>query len=202
MPKRSNSVVPDPLPEPALSGVANDLLERALVELLKHGLGDGSLRAMAARLSTSHRMLIYYFGSGDAFWDALLTRIRQAELESRLIETASEGDIEALVLVVWRRYSAPDYLPIMKLLFQLYGRAIRDPVRFQHFLNEVVASWLEPLEQVLLATKKIRREQVSPLARLGLAALRGLFLDLITTNDYAGTTAAAELLARNMKSFK
>lgn len=90
----------------------------------------------------------------------------------------------------------------MKLLFELYGRAIQDPERFEHFLHGVVASWLEPLEQVFLATKEIRRDQVSPLARLGLATLRGLFLDLITTHDYAGTTAAAELLARNMKSFK
>lgn len=204
MPKPSNSAATDtdPLPPPVISSNASDLLERARVELLKHGLGDGSLRAMAARLGTSHRMLIYHFGSGDAFWDALLTRIRQVELESRLIETAFQGDIEALVLAVWHRYSAPDYLPIMKLLFELYGRAIQDPARFEHFLHGVVASWLEPLEQVFLATEEIRRDQVSPLARLGLAALRGLFLDLITTHDYAGTTAAAELLARNMKSFK
>ncbi len=202
MPKPDPAVTAPLPPETPPAGVAADLLERARVELLKHGLGDGSLRAMAARLGTSHRMLIYYFGSGDAFWDALLTRIRQAELESRLIETAIQDDVEALVMAVWRRFSAPDYLPVMKLLFELYGRAIRDPARYEHFLHEAVASWLAPLERVFLATNQVPGEQAGPLARLGLAALRGLLLDLITTGDVEGTTAAAALLARNMMAFR
>ena len=39
------------------------LLEHAVGYLTDHGIGDISLRELAAALGTSHRMLIYHFGS-------------------------------------------------------------------------------------------------------------------------------------------
>jgi AcrR family transcriptional regulator len=182
-----------------LSPAAQRFLNAASDELLKRGLGDGSLRGMAARLDTSHRMLIYHFGSADAFWDAVLTHIRHIELDSRPVRnTARAVDTEAEIVAAWERFSAPQYLPVFELLFELYGRAIHDRTRFQHFLDGVVSSWLEPLTHGFKATLACDVEQADIRARLALAAFRGLLLDLITTGDRKATTAAAKLLARTL----
>lgn len=185
--------------DPDLSPVVRRLLEAASHELLKRGLGDGSLRGMAARLDTSHRMLIYHFGSADAFWDAVLSHIRLIELNARPERISVNAvDAEAEILTAWERFSAPQYLPVFELLFELYGRAIHDRARFQHFLDSVVTSWLEPLTHVFKATLACDAEQADIRARLTLAAIRGLLLDLITTGDHVATTAAVRLLARTL----
>ncbi len=44
------------------------LLERALEFLTGRGMGDISLRELAAALGTSHRMLIYHFGSKEGLF--------------------------------------------------------------------------------------------------------------------------------------
>src|ERR1035437_2075042 len=182
-----------------LSPTAQLLLDTAFKELLKRGLGDGSLRGMAARMDTSHRMLIYHFGSADAFWDAVLTHIRLMELEGRPMRTAAQAvDAEAEILTAWERFSAAQYLPVFELLFERYGRAIHDRTRFKHFLDSVVTSWLEPLTHVFKTTLLCDSEQANIRARLTLAAIRGLLLDLITTGDHKATTAAVQLLARTL----
>ena len=62
---------------------AVQLLDAATEHVLAHGLGDLSLRNVADALGTSHRMLIYYFGSADGFWQALLFRVRHTEQQAR-----------------------------------------------------------------------------------------------------------------------
>ena len=41
------------------------LLEAAVDHFGRHGIGDTSLRGIAEALGTSHRMLIYHFGSRE-----------------------------------------------------------------------------------------------------------------------------------------
>src|SRR3954447_6498176 len=41
------------------------ILQRIVAHVLAHGLGDESLREVAAAVGTSHRMLGYHFGSRD-----------------------------------------------------------------------------------------------------------------------------------------
>jgi|GEM_PF-249496 AcrR family transcriptional regulator len=176
------------------------LLDAAVRVLLEQGLGDGSLRSMAARLGTSHRMLSYHFGGMDGFWDAVLEHIRSQELAAwpALLAPSSvdAADLEAHLVAAWQRFSAPQYLPVMQLLFELYGRAIHDRARFGHFLDAVVARWLEPLTVATGQALGCDAPQAQARARLAVAGMRGLLLDLITTGDRAGTTAAMRLLAQ------
>src|SRR5262245_26432626 len=44
----------------------NDLLAAIVEHLRREGLGDQSLRSIATAVGTSHRMLVYHFGSKDA----------------------------------------------------------------------------------------------------------------------------------------
>jgi AcrR family transcriptional regulator len=169
--------------------VARDaLLERAVEHVSRRGLADASLRSIAAALGTSHRMLIYHFGSAEAFWTAVIGGLRFRERDALRASVAS-GRMPALS-ETWLGLSAPKRLPRMQLLFETYGRALADRARYKAFLSEVVDVWLDTVADALHAQTRMTRAQARLQARLRLAVLRGLSLDLLTTGDRAGTTAA------------
>jgi AcrR family transcriptional regulator len=177
---------------------ALQLLDAATAHVLENGLGDLSLRSVAEALGTSHRMLIYYFGSADGFWQALLFRVRHAEQQAREKMLVDGLDAEAGMVAAWDRYSASNYLPIMQLLFEIYGRAIRDRERFSGFLDDVVGSWTAVIAERLQQAMAIDADEARLFARVEVATIRGLLLDLITTGDRKGTTAALKYFASKM----
>ncbi|AEI79858.1 transcriptional regulator TetR family [Cupriavidus necator N-1] len=187
---------------PALDRSASEqaiqLLDAATDHVLANGLGDLSLRSVADALGTSHRMLIYYFGSGDGFWQALLHRIRHAEQAARQRVMVEGMAPEAAMEAAWERYSAPAYLPIMQLMFEIYGKAIRDRERFSGFLEDVVGSWTTTLAARLQRDLGLGAAEAGLRARVELATMRGLLLDLVTTGDRKGTTAALKYFAARM----
>src|SRR3954447_24238688 len=50
---------------PATTTARERLLAGAMEHVAQHGVGDLTLRGLAAALGTSHRMLIYHFGSRE-----------------------------------------------------------------------------------------------------------------------------------------
>ena len=193
MPKTKTSAADRSTSEQALQ-----LLDAATAHVLENGLGDLSLRSVADALGTSHRMLIYYFGSADGFWQALLFRVRHAEQQAREKMLIEGLDAEAAMVAAWGRYSASNYLPIMQLLFEIYGRAIRDRERFSGFLDDVIGSWTTVIAERLQQAMEIDAEEARLFARVEVATIRGLLLDLITTGDRKGTTAALKYFASKM----
>ncbi|WP_137924369.1 TetR/AcrR family transcriptional regulator [Cupriavidus sp. 2SB] len=177
---------------------ALQLLDAATAHVLENGLGDLSLRSVADALGTSHRMLIYYFGSADGFWQMLLFRVRHAEQQAREKMLVEGLDAEAAMVGAWDRYSASNYLPIMQLLFEIYGRAIRDRERFSDFLDDVIGSWTAVIAERLQQAMEIDADEARLFARVEVATIRGLLLDLITTGDRKGTTAALKYFASKM----
>lgn len=177
---------------------AIQLLDAATEHVLANGLGDLSLRSVADGLGTSHRMLIYYFGSADGFWQALLHRIRHAEQGARQRVIVDGMDPKAAMEAAWERYSAQSYLPIMQLLFEIYGKAIRDRERFSGFLEDVVGSWTAMLAERFQQSMGFSEAEASLRARVEVATMRGLLLDLVTTGDRKGTTAALKYFASMM----
>ncbi|GAA5234468.1 TetR/AcrR family transcriptional regulator [Verticiella sediminum] len=184
----------------AHSEQAGQLLDAAAAHVLAHGLGDLSLRHIAESVGTSHRMLIYYFGSSDGFWQALLQRLRHQEQAKSIGWSGSTHGPAHGIEAAWARYAAPNYLPVMQLLFEVYGRAIRDRERFKPFLDEVVGTWTDTLTQTLQSRFGIEPAQARVRARLELATMRGLLLDLVTTGDREGTTEALRYFARLMNA--
>ncbi|KWR89057.1 TetR/AcrR family transcriptional regulator [Cupriavidus sp. IDO] len=177
---------------------AIQLLDAATAHVLENGLGDLSLRNVADALGTSHRMLIYYFGSADGFWQALLFRVRHAEQQAREQLHVDGLSAEATMVAAWDRYSAPSYLPMMQLLFEIYGRAIRDRERFSGFLDDVIGSWTSVIAERLQQGMNVSAGEARLFARVEVATMRGLLLDLITTGDRNGTTAALKYFASKM----
>src|SRR5437763_12041396 len=95
------------------------LLDAAVEYAVHHGVSDLSLRALAADLGTSHRMLIYHFGSKEG----LLTTVAR-EVEARQRAALSGLDPAGAGREFWRRLTDESLRANEKLFFQLYGQAL------------------------------------------------------------------------------
>ncbi|WP_290058234.1 TetR/AcrR family transcriptional regulator [Amycolatopsis solani] len=163
------------------------LLASAIDHIAHHGGAGKSLRALAADLGTSHRMLIYHFGSKEG----LLTAVAR-EVEAR--QRAALAGLDPAEF--WRRLTDDDLRANEKLFFQLYGQALGGTPGTTGLLDGVVDDWLGPIE-ALLAQYGVPEDDRAAHARLGLAVTRGLLLDLVTTGDREAVDAAmAQFLAR------
>ena len=179
------------------SSQAKDKLLTAVVDrLTEGGLGDVSLRGLAAAVGTSHRMLIYHFGSKEGLLVEVVHAIEDrqraalAELERELDTDPTLGPAD-VIRRFWRRLTDPALWPAERLFFELYGQALQGREGTTPFLDGIVESWLAPL------TASGRRfgssaEQARADARLGLAVARGLLLDLLATGDREGVDEAME----------
>ena len=107
-----------------------DRRDRTLAQVgdyvLEHGLEGVSLRPLAAALGTSTRMLLYDFGSKEALLDEALAEIRR-RLAERLAELQSGRDDAATLTEIWNWVSAGERLPFMRLFFETYVAALKDP---------------------------------------------------------------------------
>jgi len=180
----------------ATEHASKDRLLHATIDYVgKHGVGEISLRGLAAAIGTSHRMLIYHFGSKEAL---LIEVIRAVEAQQRQLLAGFEVDpsltpADALRRM-WHHLAAPELWPNERLFFEMYGQALQGRPHTADFLDDIVESWLEPIAA-------FRREQGVPArvahaqARLDLAVTRGLLLDLLATGDRAGADAAMEQYA-------
>lgn len=180
------------------AGVANPardrLLQATIEHLAAHGLADLSLRQLAAALGTSHRMLIYHFGSREGLLvdvvRAVEARQRQALLELRQQTGSCPHE---LARSFWRRLTDPVLAPHERLFFELYGQALQGRSYARALLDNVVDSWLEPLTSFLQEQEQNMTHDAALVgARLALAVARGLLLDLLATNDRAAVDAAFE----------
>src|SRR3954470_15854709 len=73
-------------------GARERLLENVIAYVSEHGIGDVSLRTLAAELGTSHRMLIYHFGSKDGLLRAIVETI-EGQQRAVLAELLEDPDI-------------------------------------------------------------------------------------------------------------
>ncbi|RIQ15690.1 TetR/AcrR family transcriptional regulator [Jiangella rhizosphaerae] len=176
----------------AEAGGGKERLLRAAVEYVAaNGVGERSLRQIAAALGTSHRMLIYHFGSKEGLFVEVARTMedRQRELLSEL--DAVEGDPLEVARRFWARLADPVLWPHERLFFELYGRALQGDPAALPLLDGIVDTWVTalagPMERAGAAPEVARAQ-----ARLGLAVARGLLLDLLATGDRAGVDAAME----------
>jgi AcrR family transcriptional regulator len=166
------------------------LLDAAIEYVAAHGLGDVSLRALAAALGTSHRMLIFHFGSKDRLWIEIVHTVEQRQRERLrdLLPDPGQPTREAL-WTWWKHISDPSLWPNERLFFELYGQALQGRAHAADFLDGIVEDWVEPVARASIAQgvpEPLARAQ----ARLGVAVTRGLLLDLLATRDTEGVDQA------------
>jgi AcrR family transcriptional regulator len=158
-----------------------ELLEAAYRYVLRHGLGDLSLRPLAAAIGSSPRVLLYLFGSKDGLVRALLARARAEERE--LLDRSPTGDLGEVTMQVWSWLAAGEHRALLTLWVEAYARSLIDPGGpWAGFARESVEDWLA------LLTAAQRAGDSEP--TMVLAVLRGALLDLLATGDLERTTAA------------
>jgi AcrR family transcriptional regulator len=168
------------------------LLEAAIDHVAEHGIGELSLRELAARIGTSHRMLIYHFGSKEGLLMAIVHEVeaRQREYFANFIADPSIDPAD-LGRAFWKRVSAPSLDRNVRLFFELYGQAIQGRPGTVGFLDRIVDSWVEPLTEFGVR-RGVPRETARADARLGVAVTRGLLLDLVATGNREAVDEAYE----------
>jgi AcrR family transcriptional regulator len=167
------------------------LLASAVDHILRHGLSDLSLRELATAIGTSHRMLIYHFGSKAGLIVAVIQtveemqRVALAELDPASLSPADT------MRAMWNRFTDPSLGPQERLFFEIYGQALQGRPGAVGLLDGIIDNWIEPAAQYAIArgaTPEIARAD----ARLTVAVIRGLLLDWLATGDRDGVNAAFE----------
>jgi AcrR family transcriptional regulator len=164
------------------------LLAAAVGHALDGGIADLSLRQLAAAIGTSHRMLLYHFGSREGLLVAVTQAVEEqqrAALPESGITTAEDARRS------WQRLSDPALWPQERLFFELYAYALLGRPGTEGFLDGIVESWVTPIAGALVKAGADERTARAD-ARLRVAVVRGLLLDLLVTGDRAGATEAYE----------
>jgi AcrR family transcriptional regulator len=156
------------------------LLDRIVGEVGEHGLADRSLRDLARATGTSHRMLLYHFGSREGLVAALVARI-EADQRALLVEMAgSADDVAALVMAMWRQVSSPELRPFVRLFFECVAITGGDGLTDE---------WLDVAGG---AAAGIGLQTDPDELRLAVAVTRGLLIDVLSTGDTAAATRSLE----------
>lgn len=170
------------------------LLDAAVDHFGQHGVGDTSLRAIAEAIGTSHRMLIYHFGSREG----LLAEVtREVEARQRTVMTATyDAGLEPreAAAAYWEQ-TVEATLRYGPLFFELAAHAMQGKPHAATLREELIASWLPSVAGLCVALG-IPEAESEAHARLALGAARGLLMDLLVTGDRDEVAGAADLLTR------
>jgi AcrR family transcriptional regulator len=168
------------------------LLDAAIEYVAANGVGEFSLRRLAAAIGTSHRMLIYHFGSKEGLLVEIISAVEQAQRDAlRELDLTPESTLADIGRQFWRRLADPALWPNERLFFEVYGQALQGRPGTTALLDRIVEDWLDPLTE-LFVRHGLPPDQARATARLGVAVSRGLLLDLLATGDRPGVDAAME----------
>jgi AcrR family transcriptional regulator len=162
------------------------LLDALVEEFAAGGVGDRSLRDVAAAVGTSHRMLLHHFGSREDLLVAIVEEVERRQM--RLLADLPTNPAESFA-TMWADVRRPELRQLERLFFECYARAAQGEKPFARMAPGAVNGWLAQVETI--ADGPIDHAEV----RLGLAVVRGLLLDLVATDDEAGVDAAARAFA-------
>jgi AcrR family transcriptional regulator len=188
------------------------MLDRIIGDAAANGLGDRSLRQIAAATGTSHRMLHYHFGSRAGLVAAVVAEV-EARQRALVVELAadSDGPIDPAELVrrMWAHLTRPEMHPFIRLFFETVGQPAF-ATRPLHSApppagNEGIGSGHESdgasngsragenLTTPWIAQTALTARRVDPdAARLAIAVVRGLLIDVVTSGDVDAPTRALE----------
>ena len=175
----------------ATSQARERLLAAAVDQAMQGGIADLSLRELAGAIGTSHRMLLYHFGSREG----LLIAVARAVEEAQRAAVPGWGITPAEARRGWQHFSDPKLWPQERLFFELYSHALLGRPGTEGFLETAVEPWITYIA-AQLAEAGADQAAARADARLAVAIVRGLLLDLLATGDREGVTEAFERYLR------
>jgi len=160
------------------------LLDKIIDQLMTSGISDLSLRELASQLDTSHRVLLYHFGSKEELISEVVQEVRHRE-KSHFVDSvvpnnqASTGQ----ALTAFYDHNVSEAMrPYFHLFYEVWGIAQANPAAYEKFLEGIVSVWVDSLSEILLRAG-YGYEDARTRATLVLAAMRGLQLDIFTTGE-------------------
>ncbi|QYJ05848.1 TetR/AcrR family transcriptional regulator [Nocardioides panacisoli] len=155
-------------------------MDRVIAVLVENGVGDASLRAVAAAAGTSHRMLIYHFGSREGLLTAVaeqLWRDQQQQLEE--LADATSNDPRTGAWKYWTRVA--DQSALAPLVFELSAQAMHE-APWKHSLTESHRHMVEELAARLESVGHARTVSLTTSRMCG-ALMLGALWELRLTGD-------------------
>jgi AcrR family transcriptional regulator len=166
-----------------------ELLDRVIAYVAANGIIDASLRTLAGGVGTSHRMLIYHFGSREGLVAAIVESI-EAQQRVALAEIARTATSPTdLVRTQWARLTDPALLPFIRLFFEVTAYASRRQPGTEQFMANLTEPWIDVGKS---AANSLGMETDETELRLGVAVVRGLLLEVAAGGDLAAATASLE----------
>ena len=169
-----------------------------------NGIGQVSLRSLATAVGSSHRMLLYHFGSREGLLTAVVDAVESGGrdlLESTLATDDSSADPLAAGLRFWDAITnqALIYGP---LFFEVSSHAMLGLPHAADLRDRLVDPWIDALARSWTVLG-VSEERSRAYAREDLAMARGLLHDLLLTGDrpavdLAMRTYAAEAVAHRL----
>ena len=165
------------------------LLTAAVEQAMRGGIADMSLRELAAAIGTSHRMLIYHFGSREGLLAAVARTVEEAQRA-----TVSEWGYTTAASArrLWQHFSDPRLWPAERLFFELYAHALLGRPGTEGFLENAIEPWVTVIAGALAREAGLDDKTARAEARLAVAVTRGLLLDLLASGDRDSVTEAFE----------
>jgi len=160
-----------------------ELLDALVEEFARGGIGDRSLRQVAEAVGTSHRMLLHHFGSRAELLVAIVEEVERRQMAVLNDLPASPAEATA---AMWADVRRRELRPFERLFFECYSRGAQREEPYARMVPGAVDAWLADVDSMTGGAAD------PALARLGLAVIRGLLLDLVATDDDTGVDAAAQ----------
>jgi len=158
------------------------LLERVIAFAAAEGIADKSLREIARGAATSHRMLLYHFGSREGLLAAIVAAI-EAQQRAVMVAMAEQANTpRELMLGLWEQVSREELRPFVKLFFEVFGLVAQGAPGTEGLRETLTQPWLIDAAE---AGKEIGVASDPAELRVGVAVSRGLLLDLVAGADYA-----------------
>jgi AcrR family transcriptional regulator len=129
------------------------LLAKTEEYILRHGLLDLTLTALAEGIGSNRRMLLYHFSSLDELvQEAIGDILARRDLTARLAELLrAEGDLVSRLDAAWQHLADRAQEPWHRIYFAQLGRAVEDPARYEAFLDQSRTGWPTLLQQTFAA---------------------------------------------------
>ena len=155
-----------------------ELLERCLAAAIEVGALDSSINAIAKRIGTSGRMLVYHFGSKQELERQLIglleTRLRETLWSFQGVSLEGADCLAQPLLEMWRHLTSPQMHGLLKLTMELNQRAIQGDWETQRFLEQESQKWVDSLSN-------LTNDKTTALSLFHL--FQGAILDFLTTGN-------------------
>jgi AcrR family transcriptional regulator len=149
--------------------------------ILKRGMLNLSLSAIAREIGSNNRMLLYYFSSLELLLNeaSMVAFNRFPRLQKLFNNLAQPGDLEDRLVQAWDDLSWHENIPYLRLYFQRFGVAMRDPEQWRRFTSRVGLEWISTVSEIL-RREGIEAGEADSLATEVVALWRGYQVLLLT----------------------